>query len=74
MNFSDHQIGIYAQGMFTDQRPQITSWLFSRISHYRLLCCFINSVLRIGSSTAFIDQAIDTTFFNKFLIPIKCIA
>lgn len=25
MNFSDHQIGIYAQGMFTDQRPQITT-------------------------------------------------
>ncbi|SNT52138.1 FMN-dependent dehydrogenase, includes L-lactate dehydrogenase and type II isopentenyl diphosphate isomerase [Rhodococcoides kyotonense] len=25
MNFSDHQIGIYAQGMFTDQRPEITT-------------------------------------------------
>nr|WP_296774365.1 alpha-hydroxy-acid oxidizing protein [Rhodococcus sp. (in: high G+C Gram-positive bacteria)] len=25
MNFSDHQIGIYAQGMFTDVRPQITT-------------------------------------------------
>ncbi|OZC55035.1 alpha-hydroxy-acid oxidizing enzyme [Rhodococcus sp. RS1C4] len=25
MNFSDHQIGIYAQGMFTDQKPKITT-------------------------------------------------
>lgn len=25
MNFSDHQIGIYASGMFSDQRPQITT-------------------------------------------------
>ncbi len=25
MNFSDHQIGIYAQGMFTDRTPKITT-------------------------------------------------